>query len=427
MAQSSIRLDYICRSCQYTLRRQNVILTAGSQIRNFSSTRLQNKSLATFTPTSTPELDAALNAWRTKIFLPNAVSKHHHNLIFQTKHQELLNNPPGVTATVTTFIPPHADRSKFVEEEKIKLEPIAPQDRLRIANGLKAVTDGLKKDTSAAAWDNLIPFFYGLQQAGIQIRQDWMTQLCRIANSQGAGRWTTLLEAAAQCKKTQFSLKMIDPVRELVFGTLSRAAKGGFKEAEPVATLEQIVLLMEKDEHCNGKILQHQKGHREIYADMRKDPMLLATRLAFRSAAALLETGGRDTTGVVAGDVAKLIAFNESTPRGLVGFAEKAYFTPEKEMTDDASLQIRLQDLTMVYCGLALASKVDLKATLSKEQNNKTTVELQKMLQAIKPKLTDARQAVEKYDAKRAEKGVLSKKSRSIGLFLNVEQALQSF
>lgn len=382
--------------------------------------------MATFTPTSNQELDAVLGDWRKNVFLPSILSKHHQDLIFKTKHQDVLLNPPGVTATVATSIPPHADRSKFEQEEKIKLMPL-PRNEFDKGTGFKVIANSLAGDSSLTTWDNLIPFLDGLRQAKIAPSNAWIETICRKANMQNAGRWNTLVEAAVQVKRTGFTLSMIDATRELIYGALSRAVKSDFQETEPLALVAKVGLLMEKEEHCGGKIPGVVKQGRLVYADMRRDPVSIATRLALLSAAAVRNEGGKDTTGAVAADVAKLIAFNHATPTGLHDSIKNAYNSPDAVVPNvHFQHQRELQDLTTLYCGLALASKVDLRPTLSKEKNVKTSIEVQKLLQNIKPKLTNLKQKVEDFKTSKAKDGKTPPVVRSLVFLSEVEEALQS-
>ena len=137
-------LRYVCRSCQRTLGRQRPDAARTNSTRNFSSSREYQKSLATFNPTKSPELDTLLTTWRNKVFLPTVVSDHHQKLIFKTKHSDLLENDPGVSATVETSRPPRSEGIDLPIEETIRLRHKLPHDQPPRKESLNTILTVLK-------------------------------------------------------------------------------------------------------------------------------------------------------------------------------------------------------------------------------------------------------------------------------------------
>jgi len=414
MTQAARSLGYVCHSCKHALRNSNT-LQAPSSIRAFSSTPGRSKTLATFTPTASPELDALLSTWRSEVFLPSVLPPHHTRLIYQESKNEILTTPPGVTVTVQTVLPPNAKNATEAGEENIRLQPMNKFDRPNVNKTLEQITNALSETGDAATWDNLIPFLEGMQLARQSVGESFLPRLARKANIQGEGRWNTILMAAAMAKRTNVRLDQRELTRELVLGAHHRAAASGFASSEPAKTVERIVLMLEADDHCGKHHLERVKNIKvqdesslsykeqatlRSYTDMRRDPFVVAANLSFASAKAVLRASGKDTDGVVAKTAHQFLAIVDSLDGGVVDYIQqwhkkKQMGTKGQRKTAEWWPQAQaLEELSVVHCALGLANKVDMAPTLGKEKNVQVHTTIRRLLDAIAPEIASARSSV---------------------------------
>ncbi|KAK5937220.1 hypothetical protein PMZ80_010520 [Knufia obscura] len=414
MAQASQPLGYICRSCRHALKSSSTLRTPTS-IRGFSSTPTRSKTLATFTSTSSPELDALLSRWRSEVFLPSVLPPHHTALIYQASKRDILTTPPGVTVTVQTAFPPNAKNASEAEDENIKLQPMNKFDRPSQEASIRQITDVLSKSDDAATWDNLIPFLEGMHVARMSIGQAFVPRLARKANLQGKGRWNTILTAATLAKRTDVRLDQRELTRELVLGAHDRGAVAAFANNAPSKTVERIVLMLEADEHCgkhhSDRVKRMTDGDTSLsdkerlilraYSDMRRDPLVVAASLSFASAQAIRDSKGKDTDGTVAKAAQKYLAIVDSLEGGLIQYLQEQNMRPrmqksKKHMENRSwwrDSQV-LEELAVIKCALTLANKVDMQPTLGKEKNIQVHSATRKQLDMIQPEIAAATTSV---------------------------------
>lgn len=383
MAQLSQRVGWICRSCRPNVLKE--ITQSRQCARPFSSSAQHEKALATFTPTSSAELDAILHKFRQEIFLPSVVSEKHNKLMTKRSSHGVLTKSPGVTVSVRKSVPPSVQLKPEEEEEIIKLEPITT--KFPFFQKFRELLEGLEQDTSAAAWDNLIPLFEGLKIAQRKAPRNYPERLARTANIVGDGRWNNLITAASMVEKTGVTLSNIRFTRELMRGAFSRALEHP-GSAEPAKTVTNIVRLLESPDHHQFDDFLNTAGA-FVHTDMRQDPIVLASKLAVSSLELLTKNNGKDHEGVVSRDIQKALALNAKT--------EHERLTPESlkdgyliGMTRDIwhprELNNQIMDMAVLYGGLALADKVDTQAYLSKSESINLSAALQKLLRSVTAK-----------------------------------------
>lgn len=421
MAQPSQALSYVCRSCRKALNTDALRAQRSRDlIRSFSNSRSLAKALATFTPTSSSELDALLSSWRKEIFLPSILSPHHQDLVYKTSRKEILTTPPGVSVTVQTAQSPSAPNASSTEEETIKLEPMNRWDRPNLTKSFNLITSHLVENPDAQSWDNLIPFLEGLRIARIEPDSHFLPRIARHASHRDVGRWNTILTAATMSKRTGVTLSHQALTLELVLGTFRRGLESQFSQPEPTKTLQRIILLLDAPEHCGGKIPQDTKHAK--YADMRRDTTVMTVQTAFAAAKALRALSGKDADGAVARCIQKLLVLEAAKPGSLL--ASLNHTLPVKESGKEMwKHNTNLVNLSPLHAALALTNKVNLQASLGKEKAVQVHVEVQKLLRDMESRVSAARSQL--VQAQQAEK---KQTSKTLGLILseNLESTLKS-
>lgn len=401
MAQPSQTLNYVCRNCRKALNTNGFRIQQSRDLaRSFSNSRSLAKTLATFTPTSSPELDALLTSWRKEIFLPSILSPHHQDLVYKVSRKEILTTPPGVNVTVQTALSPSAPNASSAEEETIKLQPMNRWDRPNLMKGFNQFTRHLAENPDAQTWDNLIPFLEGLRIARIETDSKFLPRLARKASDRRVARWNTILTAATMNKRTGVTLAQQALTRELVLGTFQRAAEGQFSNPEPAKTLKRITLLLDAPEHCGGRIPSNTK--KTTYADMRRDPTVLAVQAAFAAANVLRTSAGKDVDGTAARCIQKLLLLETAKAGGLL--ESFRVDVPSTISNEEKWLQSTiLTNLSPLYAALALTLKVNMQESLGREKAVKTHVEIQRLLGELETRISAAKGQLVK--AEQARKG----------------------
>lgn len=345
------------------------------------------------------------------------LSKHHKDLIYKKSRHDLLTQAPGVTVTVRT-LPPPSTQDTIEPEEDIKLEPANPFDQPG-KTSFKKIVQALENDSSPAAWDNIIPFLEGIRTAKLAYPSLFVTQLARKANIQGKERWKTIILAAQLGKRTRVTLASTELTTELVVGAFYRAMEQQFKTSEPRNTMQQILLMLDSEDHCGGNIeALDAVGTKDVFTDMRQDPIVIAAKLAFSSAKALNLQKGKDVDGAVASDVQKLLALAEKIPHSLGSSASLRRFGgPKQEFAIIGTQNLELQDLSIVYGALALADKVDFMPSLGRENNIKVSSQIQAELRRLQERIAVVKKEVE-TNAKGARR-------RSLQVLQAVEAAIK--
>lgn len=260
--------------------------------------------------------------FRTKIFTPYALTKFHRDLVYKQTRHRFLTKDPGVTVTMS-------------DDEEFRLQPMHPRDRPDKKRSLRRLLE-LMQD--ARDWQNLPAFLEGMQLAGEELSKGYMEQFVRRANEHGMTG--IIIRCAEMVKKTGVSLADPAVTNELMLGIHLRAVKAGFSGDDmdkAVHQAQEVVLLMEKPEHCGGRVWK--PGQK----DMRKDLNVLGIMLELRAAQADLPSGGDIIIGTVAKAASKVMVM-----------------WPQQDLTvneDPAEARKQLEKWLPLWAGMKLALK----------------------------------------------------------------------
>ena len=208
--------------------------------------------------------------FRTKVFTPHALTKFHRDLIYKPTRQKLLLNDPGVTVTMS-------------DNEELKLLPMNAYDRPNKKKSLRRLLELLQGGDD---WQNLPAFLEGMILSGEALPKGYMEKFVRKANEQGLSG--IIVRCAEMVRKTGVTLADPSVTTELMLGIHLKAVGCGFKGKKMQEARHQaqvVALLLERPEHCGGKVWK--LGQK----DMRKDLGVLGVMLELRAAHADMEVG----------------------------------------------------------------------------------------------------------------------------------------
>ncbi|GES64183.1 hypothetical protein ATEIFO6365_0008025300 [Aspergillus terreus] len=310
MAQNAVgRLFRGQTSC--TLRQSIGSLT---QKRSYSK-----NAIPSFSPTSSPELDQALNRFREELFIPFGLGTPQRKLMFRQKYADRLDEEP-VSVTIG-------------EDEPFLLRPMDPQSRPTKKEAVDLIA--LMKTTKD--WQNLIPFLSGLRMSHRILKSDrWQWLIRRAGQSDALG---VVLECAKQVERTGLRFNDVDVVQRYFFELHRKAQRGDFQDpavSKALSLGKQAVTLMETPEHVEHNMEQ----------DPKRKPFVIGTLLELSAARALNVCEGKDETGDVS-----LFA------RRLLGSWELGTF--DREAKDWVSIDRMLQENVPIYNGMKLALQVN--------------------------------------------------------------------
>jgi hypothetical protein len=251
--------------------------------------------IPSFSPTSNPEFDELLLAWRDKVFMPAAVESHHRDLMYKTSQQPTLVNEPGVTVTMD-------------DGEEIKLEPRHAFDKPNMRKSLIQLAKFLDGNESDTYWSNLLPFLKGLVSAQLKLPGTFASKLTRKACE--VGKENIIISAVAKPKEMGISLRQHDVARELMLGLHNHAVLAGFEgpELETISRrAEHVARMLEDQLHTGDKL-------RDGECDARKDPVVLAVLLELAAERAVHRYDGMDKDGQVANYATKLLYLEGRKP-----------------------------------------------------------------------------------------------------------------
>ncbi|RAK98931.1 uncharacterized protein BO80DRAFT_503711 [Aspergillus ibericus CBS 121593] len=278
---------------------------------------ISRHAVPTFTPTTSPELDQALNRFREELFIPFSLGQQQRRLMFRQKYADRLEQEP-VTANLG--------------EEEFLLRPMDPQSRPTKNEAIEVIS--LMKNTTD--WKNLVPLLSGLRLSNRVLkssRMEWIVRKAAEANALGV-----MLECAKQVERTGVQLNEVGFVQRLFFELHRKAQRAEFQGPEvtkawSIAT--QLVGLMERPGH-----VQH-----DVAKDPKRRPFLIGILLELSAARALSEFGGKDQDGMVRLYSQRLLG---SWPLGNFN----------GETTEWVAVDQMLQENIPIYNGMKLALQV---------------------------------------------------------------------
>ncbi|KAK6433642.1 hypothetical protein LTR95_010174 [Oleoguttula sp. CCFEE 5521] len=299
-------------------------------LRSFSTGPARPKAVPSFTPTSSPDLDAVLSTLRTKHMIPAALPKPTRRLIFQTKHkQTLLDNPQTAT----------------LGGEEIPLQWI--ERRTEIPAKRKLVKDAIRlmsESKNAGDWANLPALLHGLQTCSASPPKAVLVESI-VRKSVAAGQVGVILMCLTSHRTTDLTLARYPTMTRLLAPAIhSTALAGEWSEDALHKALTQaraLGLLLEASEHQLPKDSPH--------ADPRKNPALIGVFLSLSAAHTHLfpsSSPGEGSRATVAAYTTRLLA-NLGPLVQPLSFAPPAH-GPVWEMLESVP----------IWQGLALAQKV---------------------------------------------------------------------
>lgn len=338
-----------------------------------------------FKPTSEPELDAILTHYRDTLFIPASLSEYHRRLIFSPKKRSLLLNDPGVTVTLPN-------------EEDYKLKPMSLTDRPVKAQALVRIREILSSTQDDNAWSNLLPFLEGMQASKEPVHKTFLGAIARKANEQGQHQLT--MRCAELAQRTDFRLCYHEITKWMFLGCHDRATATKFQGDDLLSAAKQaedMALLMEKEEHCGGKLPKDGK-------DMRQSLMVVGVLLELAAAKSIQNHGKKDIDGKVASYTRRALALSEA---GFDGIASESAVKPDpadpeasepsSESRASRSLMPRKGNFVIRYSplwhGMKLASEVD--GAISADIQASFNDRFKSLEQALKKTVAEIRSATE--------------------------------
>ncbi|KAJ5406007.1 hypothetical protein N7465_007291 [Penicillium sp. CMV-2018d] len=244
------------------------------QARSYGS----NSAIPTFTSTSSPELDEALERFRNELFIPLALPKRQRKSVFREKYAQQLENEP-----ITV---------KIGETEEFTLTPKKHHDLPSKKDALEV----LKLMVATKNFSNLFPYLSGLRMSNYAINPDRWEFIIRKTSD--AGKLSTIIECARQSQRTGLTLSNRNIARRLFFELHKTAAKADFKGIQTVKALKlarEAASLMDADEH----------SVQNLEDDPKHQPFVIGTLLELSAACAKLKEA---ETALVRGYAQKLDA-----------------------------------------------------------------------------------------------------------------------
>ncbi|QDS69100.1 hypothetical protein FKW77_010209 [Venturia effusa] len=239
-------------------------------------------AIPTFTPTSSPELDALLDSIRAKVFVPSYLNKKQLQLVRSTKAKAQLENDP-VYAT-------------FGDEEirLTHLDVTKDQPRSKVLFEFK----DLAKESRD--WANLPALLEGWHHARPNTSMDLLSRLVREASK--AGQLQMIIQCLWQVEKNGLSLANDELRFDIIDSIRSHATKSGLGTPTKSALrqIQTVLELMEKPEHCGSRTISD--------SDPRAEPHVIGVALELAALRANHEFGGKDEDGVVATYFNRLIS-----------------------------------------------------------------------------------------------------------------------
>ncbi|RAL66521.1 hypothetical protein DID88_006211 [Monilinia fructigena] len=259
------------------------------QKRSFASSPVCQRvgNVPSFSPTSSPELDALLSKYRKNLFLPAHLSEYDQELVYGDRHaQSLLTEPVKVQIGEEEFVLEHINRLKDVPST------------------VKGFRQILNLMTEPKDWDNLPNLLEGLHDCKRPLSGPLSCQMIRRAGL--LGRMDTVIESARRVQYTGFSLRDEEVVMQVMYWIQHKAQISGFGEKETkqaLAWAEIVVDLLEDPKHAGhkGPLLAEDAN------DVRALPEVIGILLQLAAVRAVKHTDGKDVDGKVATYTTRLL------------------------------------------------------------------------------------------------------------------------
>jgi hypothetical protein len=290
-----------------------------------------------FVPTSEPALDTIFNDYREKVFIPTSLSQTHQRLIYRPTRQDVLTNDPGVSVSIT-------------DEEEVQLKPMKMTERPNKIETFKQILDIYKNGASDEAWQNVYPFLHGLKDSPYHTTMAFVDALARYANVHG--KHQVFMECIEYPQDTGVRLCHPYVTEKMFLGCHDRAVAAGFKGyalKESRTLARRLVALMEKEDHCRGRIP-------DKHYDMRHSLMVHGVLLELNAAAG-------DNIPELQNAVSRVLALSEDQQTGAVDLSFPEFESSHARALrnpwrDIGAATIMARSLIPLWSGMKFASKV---------------------------------------------------------------------
>lgn len=276
-------------------------------------------AIPTFPPTSSAELDQALNRFREELFVPFGLNLQQRKLMFRQKYADQLDEEP-VTVNIGE------------NDEPFQLRPMDPQSRPTKQEAVDAIA--LMK--TSKDWQNLVPFLTGLRMSHRFLKPDRWEWIIRRANN--ADALGVVLECAKQSRNTGLRFNNAGVVQRFFFELHRKAQRAEFQDpaiTKALGQANQALALMETPEH-----IEH-----NMQLDPKRKPAVVGVLLELHAAHALNVLGGKDEGGHVRKFVLRLL-----------GTWANGDFN--RDTSTWAKVDGQLQENTPIYNGLRMAAQL---------------------------------------------------------------------
>ena len=213
-------------------------------------------ALSSFTPTTSPELDALLSTFRTNIFLPAHLLKLQQNLIYRKKNRRLLTDTDEpATAKIGNEVHALKPLNRLTDE---------PSTSKSLAQMVELCKEG--KD-----WVNMVPFLIELKTAGRKIKGPQFEKMVRRMGEKGG--LGVIIEMARRVEGTGMRLGELGIAREAMWGAVMKYIRSSSEQNEAAVHdahkfIEAIWELLSDERHVDrpatGKKASDPKTHPEI-------------------------------------------------------------------------------------------------------------------------------------------------------------------
>ncbi|KAL8992928.1 MAG: hypothetical protein Q9169_006734 [Polycauliona sp. 2 TL-2023] len=318
------------------------------------------RPLPSFTPTTSPDLDALLSTIRTNIFLPSHLLKLQQNLIYKQKNQRLLTNTEEpATAKVGPEVHLLKPLNRLTDE---------PSKAKTLATMLEECKEG--KD-----WVNMVPLLIGMKTAGRKIKVAQFEKIVRRMGEKGG--LGVVMETARRVEGTGMRLGDGGIAREVMWAAVfkylrSERSEENVQEAEKF--IQAIWEMLSDERHVDR---HHQKAKAKG-GDPKQRPEIVGVLLWIRALRSTLFSESKDPDSKIKRAAEMLLATWKS-----------ADTTVDDEGWYDANHKLMMY--TPVWHGLQMARKIVGENTaLGREMANTISLDLE-------PTLNKARQLVSQH------------------------------
>ncbi|KAJ5148495.1 hypothetical protein N7448_000073 [Penicillium atrosanguineum] len=292
--------------------------SAISQARSYAS----KSAIPTFSPTSSSELNDALDRFRRDLFIPAGLPKRQRTSMYKEKYAQRLRDEP-ITINIS-------ETEEYTLQPKKHIDSPKKSDAIEVIKMMQATED----------YKNFIPFVSGLRGAQYSVTDDHWEQIIRKAG--GAHKLHLIIECARQSEITGLRLRNLELVKTIFFTLHLSAQKAEFKGPEVGKALnmaKQAVDIMDADlpDHSYSAPSMNPKSQ----------PVVIAALLELSAARAINDFAGKDNDKEVLGYTQKLLA---SAPKGHY----------QKGPSDDGRKNLNnwIREASTVYNGLRMCQSI---------------------------------------------------------------------